>query len=267
MARPVKSNRRSKMKTSPASTMALDSGQGLRFYEQMLKIRLFEEQVNQLYMGAKMPGLAHLYSGQEAIAVGVCEALRTDDYITSTHRGHGHCLAKGASLERMFAELLGKSPGYCRGKGGSMHIADLDRGMLGANGIVGAGIPLATGAALTAKLSGSDRVAVAFFGDGAANQGTFHEALNLAALLKPNVLFVVAVHPLTGDAPLGPQLAATPSALAAAFGLTVHEVDGNSVQAVHDAVSKARAAGGPHLIEARLTPGEDLLGRARLESK
>src|SRR6266571_5516755 len=126
----------------------------------MLRIRLFEEQVNELYTTGKMPGLAHLYSGEEAIAVGVCEALRRDDYITSTHRGHGHCLAKGASVDRMYSELLGKAPGYCRGKGGSMHIADQDTGNLGANAIVGGSAALATGSALSSKMQGTDQVTV-----------------------------------------------------------------------------------------------------------
>src|SRR2546430_11015641 len=136
------------------------SKQWLRMYKQMLKIRVFEEHVNVLYLSAKMPGLAHLYTGEEAVAVGVCEALRRDDYITSTHRGHGHCLAKGASIDRMFAELLGKEPGYCRGKGGSMHIADQDTGNLGANAIVAGSTGIAAGAAFAAKRARSDRVAV-----------------------------------------------------------------------------------------------------------
>ena len=143
----------------------------LHMYEQMLKIRTFEEHVNELYQSAKMPGLAHLYTGEEAIAVGVCEALRREDYITSTHRGHGHCLAKGASVERMFCELLGKQAGYCRGKGGSMHIADQDTGNLGANAIVGGSAGIATGAAFSNKRLGNGRVAVCFFGEGALGQG------------------------------------------------------------------------------------------------
>ena len=141
--------------------------QWLRMYEQMLKIRVFEEHVNALYLSAKMPGLAHLYTGEEAVAVGVCEALRREDFITSTHRGHGHCLAKGASIDRMFAELLGKEAGYCRGKGGSMHIADQETGNLGANAIVGGSAALATGAAMSSKMQGTNQVTVCFFGDGA----------------------------------------------------------------------------------------------------
>src|SRR5690348_3046105 len=167
-----------------------DKDQWLRMYRQMLRIRLFEEQVNELYQTARMPGLAHLYSGEEAVAVGVCEALRRDDYITSTHRGHGHCLAKGASIDRMFAELLGKEPGYCRGKGGSMHIADQDTGNLGANAIVGGSAGIATGAAMSSKMRGSDQVAVCFFGDGALGQGLVYEVMNMASLWTLPVIYV-----------------------------------------------------------------------------
>src|SRR5437588_6750257 len=156
----------------------------------MLKIRLFEESVNELYTSAKMPGLAHLYAGEEAVAVGVCEALRNDDYITSTHRGHGHCVAKGAQLDRMFAELLGKEAGYCKGKGGSMHIADPDTGNLGANAIVGGSAGIATGAAFSAKRFGNGRVAVCFFGDGALGQGLLYESMNMAALWALPVIYV-----------------------------------------------------------------------------
>src|SRR5579863_7518918 len=141
--------------------------QWMRMYRQMVSIRLFEEQVNELYTRALMPGLAHLYIGEEAVAVGVCETLRTDDYITSTHRGHGHCLAKGASPDRMFAELLGKEAGYCKGKGGSMHIADPATGNLGANAIVAGSVGIATGAAFSSKRLGNGRVTVCFFGEGA----------------------------------------------------------------------------------------------------
>ena len=159
-------------------------------YEQMLTIRVFEEQVNQLYTTAKMPGLAHLYSGEEAVAVGVCAALRLDDYITSTHRGHGHCLAKGASIDRMFAELLGREAGYCRGKGGSMHIADQQSGNLGANAIVGGSAGIATGAALSAQMRGSGQVAVCFFGEGALGQGLLYEVMNMASLWHLPVVYV-----------------------------------------------------------------------------
>ncbi|MGD0761496.1 MAG: thiamine pyrophosphate-dependent dehydrogenase E1 component subunit alpha, partial [Candidatus Sulfotelmatobacter sp.] len=162
----------------------------LRVYRKLVSIRLFEEQVNELYTRALMPGLAHLYSGEEAVAVGICEALRVDDYITSTHRGHGHCLAKGAAPDRMFAELLGKEAGYCRGKGGSMHIADPATGNLGANAIVGGSVGIATGAAFTAKHLGTDRVAVCFFGEGALGQGSLYEVMNLAQLWKLPVIYV-----------------------------------------------------------------------------
>ena len=156
----------------------------------MVRIRLFEEQVNELYTRALMPGLAHLYIGEEAVAVGICEALQKTDYITSTHRGHGHCLAKGATPDRMFAELLGKEAGYCRGKGGSMHIADPATGNLGANAIVGGSAGIATGAALSAKRLKTDHVAVCFFGEGALGQGVLYEVMNLAALCKLPVIYV-----------------------------------------------------------------------------
>src|SRR5690242_7009165 len=151
----------------PQSAATFGAEAWLRMYRKMASIRLFEEQVNELYTRALMPGLAHLYAGEEAVAVGVCQALRPDDYITSTHRGHGHCLAKGAAPDRMFAELLGKEAGYCRGKGGSMHIADPATGNLGANAIVGGGAALATGAAFAAKYLKTGQVAVCFFGEGA----------------------------------------------------------------------------------------------------
>ena len=162
----------------------------IHMYRQMVAIRLFEERVNDLYTRALMPGLAHLYIGEEAIACGICEALRRDDYITSTHRGHGHCLAKGASPDRMFAELLGKEAGYCKGKGGSMHIADPDTGNLGANAIVGGSAGIATGAAFAAKYLKTGQVAVCFFGEGALGQGLLYEELNLAQLWKLPVIFV-----------------------------------------------------------------------------
>src|SRR5499433_1538450 len=177
-------------KAEPAASSKIGDEQLLRFYRQMLKIRLFEEQVNQLYLGAKMPGLAHLYIGEEAVAVGVCEALRQTDYITSTHRGHGHCLAKGAAPHLMFAELLGKEAGYCKGKGGSMHIADPATGNLGANAIVCGSAGISTGAAFSSKGLGNDRVAVCFFGEGALGQGVLYEVMNLAQLYKLPVIYV-----------------------------------------------------------------------------
>ncbi len=175
--------------TRAGGVTALD-GPWLDMYRRMATIRVFEEHVNELYRGAKMPGLAHLYVGEEAVAVGVCSALRQDDYITSTHRGHGHCLAKGADVDRMFAELLGKKAGYCKGKGGSMHIADHLNGNLGANAIVGGSTGIATGAAYSAKQLGTDRVAVCFFGEGALGQGLLYEVMNLAALWTLPAIYV-----------------------------------------------------------------------------
>src|ERR1700756_4844091 len=173
-----------------SKTTTTQAEQALRMYRRMLAIRLFEERVNDLYTRALMPGLAHLYIGEEAVAVGVCEALRKDDYITSTHRGHGHCLAKGASPDRMFAELLGKEAGYCRGKGGSMHIADPASGNLGEKAIVGGSAGIATGAAFSAKQLGTDQVAVCFFGEGALGQGLLYEVMNIARLWNLPVIYV-----------------------------------------------------------------------------
>ncbi len=169
---------------------SIDKENWILMYQQMLKIRYFDEEANQLYLKALMPGLTHMYVGEEAIAVGVCEALRSDDYITSTHRGHGHCVAKGAKLDLMFAELLGKEAGYCRGKGGSMHIADQDNGNLGANAIVGGSAGIATGAALSIKRRGTDQVAVCFFGEGALNQGRMYECMNMASVWELPVIYV-----------------------------------------------------------------------------
>src|SRR5438552_3613826 len=168
----------------------MDNATALELYRVMRTIRGFEERATQLFGENKIWGTIHSYAGEEAIAAGVCAHLRDDDWITSTHRGHGHCIAKRADLGRMYAELLGRETGYCRGRGGSMHIADTSKGNLGANGIVGGGIPIATGAALTAKQLGTDQVAVSFFGDGAVNQGTFHESLNLAAIWKLPAIYV-----------------------------------------------------------------------------
>jgi pyruvate dehydrogenase E1 component alpha subunit len=229
-----------------------DREQWIRMYEQMVKIRRFEESVNELYLTAKMPGLSHLYIGQEAVAVGVCEALRTDDYITSTHRGHGHCLAKGASIDRMFAELLGKEAGYCRGKGGSMHIADQETGNLGANAIVGGSAGIATGAALSAKMRGTDQVAVCFFGDGALGQGLLYECMNMAALWKLPVIYVCEQNLYGEYTHYSEVLAGTPQARAAAFTIPVLEVDGQRVQAVYAAtaqlVAAARGGEGPQFL-------------------
>jgi acetoin:2,6-dichlorophenolindophenol oxidoreductase subunit alpha len=224
----------------------------LRIYRQMLRIRLFEEQVNQLYTRALMPGLAHLYIGEEAVAVGVCEALRQDDYITSTHRGHGHCLAKGASPNLMFAELLGKEAGYCRGKGGSMHIADPATGNLGANAIVAGSVGIATGAALSAKRLGTDRVAVCFFGEGALGQGVIYEVVNIAQLWKLPVIYVCENNLYTEYTHYTETTAGDIAARAAAFGLQTETVDGQDVRAIHHAAERlvdgARRGSGPAFL-------------------
>ena len=225
----------------------------LHFYRQMLKIRLFEEEVNQLYLGAKMPGLAHLYIGQEAVAVGVCEALRQEDYITSTHRGHGHCLAKGASLDKMFAELLGKAAGYCRGKGGSMHIADQDTGNLGANAIVGGSAGIATGAAMSIKMRGTNQVAVCFFGDGALGQGLLYETMNMASLWKLPVLYVCENNQYNEYTHFSETTAGEVTSRATAFGIHTESVDGQDVRTVHVTAQKlaerARRGDGPAFLE------------------
>jgi TPP-dependent pyruvate/acetoin dehydrogenase alpha subunit len=231
----------------------VDVEQLLHSYEQMAKIREFEEKVNELYMKALMPGLAHLYSGQEAVAVGVCEALRQDDYITSTHRGHGHCLAKGASVDRMFAELLGKEAGFCKGKGGSMHIADPDSGNLGANAIVGGSMGIATGAALSAKMRGSDQVAVCFFGDGAVAQGILFEVMNMAALWKLPIIYVCENNNYSEYTPRTETLAGEIADRAKAFGIYAETVDGQDVQLVQETmqrlVERARRGDGPAFLE------------------
>ena len=225
----------------------------LHFYRQMLKIRLFEEEVNQLYLGAKMPGLAHLYIGEEAVAVGVCEALRREDYITSTHRGHGHCLAKGASVDRMFAELLGKEAGYCRGKGGSMHIADQDTGNLGANAIVGGSAGIATGAALSIKMRKSDQVAVCFFGEGALGQGLLYENMNMASLWKLPVIYVCENNQYNEYTNYRDTTAGEVVARAKAFGIHSESIDGQDVRMVHVTAQKfvegARRGDGPAFLE------------------
>jgi pyruvate dehydrogenase E1 component alpha subunit len=221
-------------------------------YRDMATIRLFEEQVNELYRGAKMLGLAHLYIGEEAVAVGVCSALRRDDYITSTHRGHGHCLAKGADVALMFAELLGREPGYCRGKGGSMHIADHANGNLGANAIVAGSTGIATGAAFSAKRRGTDQVAVCFFGDGALGQGLLYEVMNMASLWALPVIYVCENN-LYNE--YTHYLEATAGAILdrpKAFGIEAREVDGQDVRAVFDAtcefVERARRGDGPAFL-------------------
>jgi acetoin:2,6-dichlorophenolindophenol oxidoreductase subunit alpha len=224
----------------------------LRMYKQMLAIRLFETQVNELYTRALMPGLAHLYIGEEAVAVGVCEALRRTDYITSTHRGHGHCLAKGASPDRMFAELLGKEAGYCKGKGGSMHIADPATGNLGANAIVCGSAGIATGAAFAAKRLGTGAVSVCFFGEGALGQGVLYEVMNLAQLFKLPVIYVCENNLYTEYTHYSETTAGDILMRAAAFGIEAVGADGQDVRAVHGAaellVERARRGDGPAFL-------------------
>jgi TPP-dependent pyruvate/acetoin dehydrogenase alpha subunit len=233
-------------------TAERDAMHWLVMYEQMFKIRTFEEHVNQLYFSAKMPGLAHLYSGEEAIAVGICQALRRDDYITSTHRGHGHCLAKGAAVDLMFAELLGKEAGYCHGKGGSMHIADQDTGNLGANAIVGGSAGIATGAAMSSKMRGSDQVAVCFFGDGALGQGLLYEVMNMASLWKLPVIYVCENNLYNEYTHNSETTAGEIAARATAFGIPSEEIDGQDVRAVYtsaqQAVARARQGDGPSFL-------------------
>jgi pyruvate dehydrogenase E1 component alpha subunit len=224
----------------------------LEMYRRMTLIRLFEEQANELYRSAKMPGLTHLYSGEEAVAVGVCSALRRDDWITSTHRGHGHCLAKGAEPRLMFAELLGKEAGYCRGKGGSMHIADHENGNLGANAIVGGSAGIATGAALSAKRRGTDQVALCFFGEGALGQGVVYEVMNMASLWSLPVIYVCEnnlyneyTHYLEATAG---EILARPRA----FAIEARQVDGQDARLVYattaELVARARAGEGPAFL-------------------
>ena len=226
----------------------------LHMYRTMVAIRRFEETVRELYHRALMLGLSHLYLGEEAVATGACAALRKGDYITSTHRGHGHCLAKGGKLDRMLAEILGRATGYCKGKGGSMHIADVALGILGANGVVGGGFGIASGAGLSIKLRGRDQVVVCFFGDGSTNQGSFHETANISALWKLPVIYVCENNLYGLSTPIANAVAVknlTDRALA--YGMPAVSVDGNDVIAVYravaDAAEKARAGQGPSFIE------------------
>lgn len=239
----------------PTSGLADDPDTATHVLATMWRIRRFEEAVDDLFARGLMHGTMHLSIGQEASATGACLRLRNDDAITSTHRGHGHCIAKGASLERMMAELLGKETGYCRGRGGSMHIADTATGNLGANGIVAGGIPIATGAALAYKMQGLDRVVVSFFGDGATNEGAFHEALNLAAIWRLPVVFVCENNKYGMSFSTDYSVAVdTIAERAAAYGMPGVTVDGNDVEAVDaavsEAVAQARAGQGPTLVEA-----------------
>ena len=244
-----------KKKKSKGGT-AVDKDKIWFMYRKMSEIRYFEEHVWDVYTRGMMPGLAHLYIGEEGVAVGACAALRDDDYITSTHRGHGHCLAKGGQLNRMMAEIMGKEAGYCRGKGGSMHIADMSVGILGANGIVGGGFGIATGAAFSAKTRKTDQVAVCFFGDGAANQGIMMETINMAVIWNLPVIYLcennqygehTAYEKVTGVENIADR--------GAGFGIESKIMEGSDVLEVYDVVSgavdKARSGKGPTLLEAK----------------
>lgn len=238
------------------STLSTD--QLLHAYRVMRTIRAFEERLHVEFATGEIPGFIHLYAGEEASAAGVMAHLRDDDCIASTHRGHGHCIAKGVDVHGMMAEIYGKKTGVCQGKGGSMHIADLEKGMLGANGIVGAGAPLAAGAALAAKLKGSDAVAVAFFGDGGSNEGAVFEAMNLASVWNLPCLFVAENNGYAEATAANWSVACDHIAdRAAGFGMPGVTVDGFDFFAVHEAagaaIERARAGEGPSLIEVKLT--------------
>jgi len=236
--------------------MTLSTETLMEHYRRMRRIRAFEEKLAELVNAGRLAGFLHLYAGEEAVAVGVCAHLGDRDYLASTHRGHGHCIAKGVDVRGMMAELFGRASGICKGKGGSMHIADLDKGMLGANGIVGAGIPLAAGAALTAQVKKTGGVAVAMFGDGASNQGQFHEALNLAAVWKLPAVFVVENN---GYGEATPTEFVTPvrdiAVRATAYGIPGVIADGMDFFDVYakagEAIARARGGDGPTLLECK----------------
>lgn len=243
-------------KTPPKRPPSLDTDTLWFMYRKMMEIRKFEEHVWDVYTRGLMPGLAHLYIGEEAVAVGTCAALRDDDYITSTHRGHGHCLAKGGRLDRMMAEIMGKEAGYCRGKGGSMHIADMAVGILGANGIVGGSFGIATGAGLSAKMRHTDQVTVCFFGDGAANQGILLETVNMATVWNLPVIYICENNQYGEHTPFQAVTGVENIVdRAAGLGLEGVTADGQDVLAMHKivskAVNKARKGDGPTFIEAK----------------
>jgi acetoin:2,6-dichlorophenolindophenol oxidoreductase subunit alpha len=236
--------------------MAISRQKSIELYRTMFRIRTFEERVSREMKAGKIVGAAHLYVGEEAVATGACASLRPDDYVVSTHRGHGHMIAKGAETRRMMAELFGKKTGYCKGKGGSMHLADADIGVLGANGIVGASMPIAAGAALSARMRGTTQVAIAFLGDGASNRGTFHESVNLAACWRLPVVFVIENNLYAEKTRISDTCRLVNiSDRAAAYGITGVTVYGNDVEAVYqtvgEAVEKARKGEGPTLVECK----------------
>jgi len=236
--------------------MEISKDKLLWMYERMQLIRTFENRVKVEFGKGKIPGFVHLYAGEEAIAVGICTNLTDADYMTSTHRGHGHCVAKGVDPHGMMAELFGKATGTCKGKGGSMHIADMNKGMLGANGIVGGGPPLACGAGLTAKFNKTDQVTICFFGDGASAQGTLHESLNLASIWKLPVVFVAENNGYAESTPAHYHCSVENIAdRAAGYNMPGVTIDGNDIFAVHEAASqaiaRARAGQGPTLLESK----------------
>jgi len=236
--------------------MKLSNEEMIEMYATMKRIRIFEETVIEQLNAGKTPGFVHTYIGEEAVATGVCATLKEADYITSTHRGHGHLIAKGGETKFMMAELFGKKTGYCKGKGGSMHIADIDLGILGANGIVGGGPPIAAGAALAAQYNDTDNVSICFLGDGASNQGTTHEAMNLAAVWKLPVVFVIENNGYGEFTPQSEhQTLEDVAERASAYGIPGVVVDGNDVMAVYEAASeavvRARKSEGPTLVECK----------------
>ena len=246
--------------------MDLTNSDMLRMFEQMTRIREFDERAGLLMEQARVPGSVHLYCGEEAIAVGVCEALNDDDYITSTHRGHGHLIAKGGDVERMYAELFAKATGYNGGKGGSMHMAALDLGIIGANGIVAAGLPIGLGVAFASQYQGNDRVTVCFFGDGATNDGAFHEAMNMAAILKAPMVFVCENNGYGEWSSAASTTSVTDIVdRAASYGIAGAMVDGMDIAAVHEAsieaIARARSGAGPTLLECKTYRYYDHVGR------
>ena len=236
--------------------MAIESEELIQMYRTMLTIRRFEERVAKEFHEGAFPGVVHSYIGQEAIAVGVCSNLRKEDRIVSNHRGHGHCIAKGADMRRMMAEIYGRKTGYCKGKGGSMHIADFSIGILGANGIVAAGLPIAVGAALAAKLEGKNRIAAVFFGDGACQEGEFHESMNLASIWKLPIIFVCENNLYGVNTPMQYAIAGGDILKRAlAYNMPGIAVDGNDIIAVHEIaremVVRTRAGEGPRFLECK----------------
>lgn len=236
--------------------MSTDQEQLKELYLTMRRIRVFETEVNHLYAEAKIPGFGHLYAGEEAIATGICSCLRRDDFITSTHRGHGHLIAKGGDINKMMAELYAKENGYCKGRGGSMHIANLDLGILGANGVVGAGHCLSVGAGLSIQMRQTDQVCICFFGDASTNQGTFHESLNLASVWRLPVVFICENNFYGISVPQRMHMnIQNISDRAASYGIPGVTVDGNDIFAVQgaarEAIDRARSGQGPSLIECR----------------